>query len=151
MTDAEKIQFTHEWYAVRWERLRKLIHDDALHIEDEACAIMANGTATVGEPPTFAQIIAVLRAELKRETQMYETVVNLHGGIRTAAEEMLAAIEDEYAQGVKNGYWPTVAAKLDRWRAALGLPPLERFHDRGKCGVKYHHRDCDCNGEGGSR
>lgn len=55
--------FTYQWYAERWERLRELIHDNALHIEDEACCIMANGTASAGEPPTYAQQMNGLRHE----------------------------------------------------------------------------------------
>jgi hypothetical protein len=45
----------------RWERLRQLIHDDARHIGDDACCVMANGTATPGEPPTYGQTVSVLR------------------------------------------------------------------------------------------
>ena len=57
MTPEESKQHTVEFYAVRWERLRQLIHDNACHIEDEACCIMANGTASPDEPPTYAQLI----------------------------------------------------------------------------------------------
>ena len=102
--------------------------------------------------PWFAEKVQKAIDEAGRqETKQLEAALKLNADLRTAAEEMLAAIEAEYATGVKNGYWPTVAAKLDRWRTALGLPPLERFQDKGGCGVKYHHRDCDCNGEGGGR
>jgi hypothetical protein len=59
----ERLAFTHEWYAVRWERLRKLIHDDARHIEDEACAVMANGTAHPFDPPDYARQLNAMRAE----------------------------------------------------------------------------------------
>jgi hypothetical protein len=62
----EKVEFVQQWYAERWERLRDLIHDNALHIEDEACCIMANGTANVNEPPTYAQQMNLLRLERDR-------------------------------------------------------------------------------------
>lgn len=33
--------------------------------------------------------------------------------------EMLAELEREYGHGVANGYWPEIAPKLARWRAAF--------------------------------
>lgn len=54
----QRLTHCHDWYAVRWERLRKLIHDDARHIEDEACDVMANGATTPDDPPTYAQRLA---------------------------------------------------------------------------------------------
>ena len=62
-TDADKLTFAHEFYATRWRRLRDLIHDNALHIEEEACAIMANGTPTPNDPPTYDQLMNALRYE----------------------------------------------------------------------------------------
>lgn len=37
-----------------------------------------------------------------------------------SAAEMLAELEREYGHGVRNGYWPDMAPKLARWRAAVG-------------------------------
>lgn len=41
------------WYAQRWDRLRELIR--GTDIEEAACSIMANGTASVTEPNTASQ------------------------------------------------------------------------------------------------
>jgi hypothetical protein len=49
--------------------------------------------------------------------------------VADAAGEMLAELERDYGNGVRNGYWPEMGVKIDRWRAALGLPPLERYSD----------------------
>jgi hypothetical protein len=62
----EEVDRTRDWYAVRWRRLRDLIHENALHIENEACSIMANGTATPNEPPSYAIILNARDAELTR-------------------------------------------------------------------------------------
>ena len=57
---------THQWYAVRWKRLRDLIHTDAPNIENDACCIMANGTADSQDPPTYAQILNNLRHQITK-------------------------------------------------------------------------------------
>lgn len=36
--------FATEWHGRRWNRLRHLIHNEAPHLEETACCIMANGT-----------------------------------------------------------------------------------------------------------
>lgn len=86
--EAENVQlrrsldFCRDWYAERWERLRQLIHDDARHIEDEACCVMANGTATPGEPPTYGQTVSVLRntvASLEAENARLRAAACLAG------------------------------------------------------------------------
>ena len=41
--------FIERWYGVRWARLRELFC--GTEIEEIACCIMANGTASVNEPP----------------------------------------------------------------------------------------------------
>ena len=68
--DARKLEFTQNWYSVRWQRLRDLIHDKAPQIEPEACCIIANGTtgAATGEyePPTYAQTLNQLRYRIKK-------------------------------------------------------------------------------------
>lgn len=50
-------EFTASWYSTRWERLRVLLQPTDLW--RSACAIMANGTADMGEPPTYAQDLNV--------------------------------------------------------------------------------------------
>lgn len=53
------VEFTHQWYAERLERLRKLADDNGL--TREHCAIVANGSLSGSsvsyEPPTYAQIL----------------------------------------------------------------------------------------------
>lgn len=66
MTDRELLEFAHEWYGCRWERLRALIRERAPEIEAAACCVMANGTADVDEPPTYAQQMNALRHENAR-------------------------------------------------------------------------------------
>lgn len=46
--------FATEWYGRRWNRLRHLIHNQAPHLEETACCIMANGTASHDERPIAA-------------------------------------------------------------------------------------------------
>ncbi len=60
------LAFAHDWYAVRWERLRKLIREQAPDIEDAACCIMANGTADVYEVPTYGQMMSRAGHEVAR-------------------------------------------------------------------------------------
>lgn len=62
----EEVDHTRDWYAVRWRRLRDLIHENALHIESEACSIMANGTAAPKEPPSYAILLNARDAEITR-------------------------------------------------------------------------------------
>lgn len=61
MNELERVDFAHQWYAIRWKRLRQLIHEEAPEIEAKMCSIIANGTtsaATGGyEPPTYAQLL----------------------------------------------------------------------------------------------
>lgn len=82
----EAAQVCHEWYAVRWARLRDLIHDNALHIEDEACCIMANGTADPNEPPTYDQILSQKNHEIAR----LQAMVNGLADRIAAAHEVIA-------------------------------------------------------------
>ena len=46
---------------------------------------------------------------------------------RSVALELLTELERDYSHGIANGYYPEMAAKVDRWRAALGLPVLLRY------------------------
>lgn len=84
-------EFCHRWYAERWERLRKLIHDDARHIEDEACRVMANGTADVDEVPTYAQLLSRKDMDIGRLTLENDRLRNLVEGLsaRVAAQAEL--------------------------------------------------------------
>jgi hypothetical protein len=77
------------------------------------------------------EAVADLAGELSRETRMYETVVHLHGNVRKAADEMLAELLGDFANGVSNGYFPEVGVKLDRWCDALGKPRVVR-HKRDR-------------------
>lgn len=75
-------EFCQDWYAARWERLRQLIHDDARHIEDDACRVMANGTVSPDETPTYARTVSVLRntvASLEAENARLRAAACLAG------------------------------------------------------------------------
>jgi hypothetical protein len=72
-------QWTQRWYAERWERLRTLIRDDASHIEDDACAIMANGAASPTEPPSYGRIVAGLESDNARLRALAEAALRLCG------------------------------------------------------------------------
>lgn len=61
---AVELEFTHQWYAVRWQRLGDLIRDEAPQILDRACSVMANGTADTNDPPNYDEILNRLRYEL---------------------------------------------------------------------------------------
>jgi hypothetical protein len=50
-----QMAFTQEWYAVRFERLRDLGKQHG--IWNEMACIIANGTANVSEPPSYAQLL----------------------------------------------------------------------------------------------
>lgn len=58
--------YDHQWYAVRWKRLRELIESDAAHIFDGSCNIMANGTADPHEPPNYDMMLNGLRHEIEK-------------------------------------------------------------------------------------
>lgn len=87
---ARSREFCQRWYAERWERLRQLIHDDARHIEDEACRVMANGTAGVNETPTYAQLLSRKEMEIGRLTL---EVGRLQGVIESLAARVAAQAE----------------------------------------------------------
>lgn len=87
---ARSREFCQRWYAERWERLRRLIHDDARHIEDEACCVMANGTADVNETPTYAQLLSRKEMEIGRLTL---EVKRLQGVIEGLAARVAAQSE----------------------------------------------------------
>lgn len=49
------IGFSDEWYSTRLQRLRDMVEQDASHLIDKFCNIVANGTGSSMEPPTYAQ------------------------------------------------------------------------------------------------
>jgi hypothetical protein len=61
LREARCREHTEDFYASRWERLRTLVRSTDL--DAPACAIMANGTATPDEPPTYPQRLAILTHE----------------------------------------------------------------------------------------
>ena len=52
-------EYTEHWYAVRIERLKDLAKERG--IWDEMAAIIANGSASVTEPPTYAQQLNIAK------------------------------------------------------------------------------------------
>jgi hypothetical protein len=59
-------------------------------------------------------------AEIMRRALLdLEAVERQRDAYRKVAEEAVACVERDYGLGVNNGYWPTVAPLLKRWRAAL--------------------------------
>jgi hypothetical protein len=57
-----RLTFTEDWWAAREARLRDLCKQHGCW--NEAAAILANGTASPHETPTYAQTLAALRAEV---------------------------------------------------------------------------------------
>lgn len=55
---------TYWWYGQRWDRLRELLKGTDL--EEQACCIMANGTATIFESPTASQQFHALEYDLTK-------------------------------------------------------------------------------------
>lgn len=84
-------EFCQGWYAERWERLRKLIRDKAPAIDDEACCVMANGTADADEVPTYAQLLSRKDMEIGRLTQEVGKLQGMVDGLaaRVAAQSEL--------------------------------------------------------------
>lgn len=78
---------------------------------------------------TFDDVCAVcrVRAVPPDRSVCYVCIPGEPSLVLQVAKEMLGELEGEYLNGVRNGYFPDVGAKLDRWRAALRLPPIERF------------------------
>lgn len=149
----KELDFVRQWYAVRWERLRKLIHDYALpHVEDAAVCIMANATADPMEPPTYDQILQGLRSEvanLKAQLEAPVCVVSLNGTLQTTARLNLLP---HYHQLVLDQL--EAANRKSESRDAKEqscLDSMRRETSLGKCGRRNHHADCDCQGEGGDR
>lgn len=100
----DRLAFTEEWYAVHEARLRDLLKDEHPEVWAKAASIMANGTASATEPPTYARKLNMMRfravnaviAELNRERAesarwrgLYEMRVAAH---RREKERALAAL-----------------------------------------------------------
>jgi len=103
MTDAERVEFIQEWYAVRLERLRDLIQDKAPQLEDEICAILANGSANSAEPPTYAQILnqkTYRIAELEKVCRAFLARYNNH---LVNADWLFGDIADQVRKTVPKG------------------------------------------------
>lgn len=63
-------EFTKQWYAERLVRLRQLAEDNGLLTEH--CSIVANGTASAMEPPTYAQQLNLAKHAAEAATQRAE-------------------------------------------------------------------------------
>lgn len=58
----ERLQHTREWYATRLERLWRWAHAELNEEQREHYfSIVANGTADIQEPPSYARQLNVLR------------------------------------------------------------------------------------------
>lgn len=57
------LEFRDSWYAVRFKRLREWVKDLPEKKRKEYFSIVANGTSNQFEPPTYAQIINILKHE----------------------------------------------------------------------------------------
>jgi len=72
------MEFTEQWYAERIRRVDDLIRDEAPQLRDRYCAILANGTAEVGEPATYAQQLNTaryLRQQAEGELELFARIV----------------------------------------------------------------------------
>lgn len=70
-------QFTEEWYAERWEEIRKWAEET--ENTKPLINIMANGTPSASSPPTYAQLLERekwARARAERRVKELEVVVN---------------------------------------------------------------------------
>jgi hypothetical protein len=68
VTKAEDgLAFTQDWYAARIARLSDLCKQHGCW--EEAAAILANGSTGPGDPPTYAQTLADLRAQVRQLTE----------------------------------------------------------------------------------
>jgi hypothetical protein len=81
-----RIAFTQQWYAERFERLRGLCREAG--VEDQFCNIVANGTASALEPPTYAQ---QLNRTLHRAEKAEARIKALEAGVRRLVRDELAA------------------------------------------------------------
>lgn len=88
-------EFSAEWYAVRFERLGQLARERGIR---EMFSIMANGTATAHEPPTYAQLLATTRHRVtKAESERDEALswAGAAGAVATRAMEAQDKAESE--------------------------------------------------------
>lgn len=97
MKPEQQLEETEAWYAVRWERLRELLRDTDL--EEVACAIMANGSASFYEPPTYAQILYSLQHDRSQAQNHADTLLTRIENL----EQLLVQVEQVFAPS----YTPT--------------------------------------------
>lgn len=84
------------FYGQRWDRLRELVRGTDL--EDEACAIMANGTASPSEPPTASQQFHMLEHDLAKARLALRNCLAIAARLRRRASAgELADLADEVA------------------------------------------------------
>ncbi len=112
----DTLEFTRQWWSVRVERLRDLAREHGCFREH--CAIVANGTVTAREPPTYAQAMNTLtwrvEAAEKEVATMRGTLAactTLRGVLALEAERD-AAVRDRDA---------ATAALIDGHRLYVGL------------------------------
>jgi hypothetical protein len=82
----DRVEFVHEWYANRFERLRVWANTSLTEsLRHQYFNIVANGTAEPGEPPTYAQLMNVKQHTVDR---MAHHIAALHQllGIRPSTQ-----------------------------------------------------------------
>ncbi|TWU39114.1 hypothetical protein Q31b_41970 [Novipirellula aureliae] len=59
-------EYTHQWYGVRWKRLHDLLEaaDIPENLKEQACRIMAHGSADSEEPPSYDQQLNHMRQKI---------------------------------------------------------------------------------------
>jgi len=77
-----RVQFTDEWYAVRFERLEKLCKE--VGIWEQAAAVIANGMVNSQDPPTFAQLLNRTNHRRERAERDLEAIKKQWHALRTA-------------------------------------------------------------------
>jgi hypothetical protein len=129
----ERVAFTEAWYAERIQRLQDLLIEKAPALWNEAACILANGTASATEPPTYARILqhAKVRAEeyrhawhrdLKKAREFYAADAARIAALEGALRDAWAAIGDRLlARGpLSKEYAHSVQRTIN---AALSAPP----------------------------
>ena len=95
-----RCKFTEQWYAERWERLTQLCKEKG--IWDEAACIMANGTVSTMEPPTYAVL-------LNRANHKADSLTAENAKLRELLRESIE--------------WLDYVSLVDRIKQALGATP----------------------------
>lgn len=84
----ESRESTRQWYAVRWVRLKELLRGTTYW--QEAMCTVANGTANVHEPPTYAQQLNMMRFAEERAIAQRDVA---RADLATARRELAEALE----------------------------------------------------------